>query len=316
MTKKYGVQHIYFIDRAHKIFQTNLATDMNLAFPESDFTRFLDWVFGNDKVMSDGIDLPRSPARSGPTATSAPRERTTSSKSRPRSAPASPQRLRLDEQVLLREFIHRSGPLAPQSQERRHLPDQRLRHLVAASSPQEARSGARRSRGQGASRAGVSADGDTYQYSGIPRDGDRGQIRILQAGHPRDHLRYRPGATGRHPGLGGLDDRAGAAAAADLLARLATAAEAAAGPAVQPARRGRAIAEGDLDQAIANTGRRDEIGQLAKSFASMRDAVRRTILDLRETNISIERFVPQAFLAIVGKPSIVESSWATTTART
>ena len=67
-----------------------------------------------------------------------------------------------------------------------------------------------------------------------------------------------------------------------------------------------AIAEGDLNQAIANTDRRDEIGQLANSFAAMRDAVRKTITDLRDTNISIERFVPQAFLAIVGKPSIVE----------
>ncbi|HTB38071.1 MAG TPA: adenylate/guanylate cyclase domain-containing protein, partial [Reyranella sp.] len=67
-----------------------------------------------------------------------------------------------------------------------------------------------------------------------------------------------------------------------------------------------AIAEGDLTQAIANTDRRDEIGQLAKSFASMRDAVRKTILDLKETNLSIERFVPHAFLAIMGKPSIVD----------
>ena len=30
LVKKYGVQHIYFIDRAHKVFQTNLPTDMNL----------------------------------------------------------------------------------------------------------------------------------------------------------------------------------------------------------------------------------------------------------------------------------------------
>ena len=35
-----------------------------------------------------------------------------------------------------------------------------------------------------------------------------------------------------------------------------------------------AIAQGDLDQAIANTDRRDEIGHFANSFASMRDAVR------------------------------------------
>ncbi len=40
LVKKYGIQHIYFIDRAHKVFQTNLAYDMNLAFPEGTFTRF------------------------------------------------------------------------------------------------------------------------------------------------------------------------------------------------------------------------------------------------------------------------------------
>src|SRR3977135_2923724 len=67
-----------------------------------------------------------------------------------------------------------------------------------------------------------------------------------------------------------------------------------------------AIAEGDLNHGIAHTARGDEIGLLAKSFASMRDAVRRTITDLKDTNISIERFVPQDFLAIVGKPSIVD----------
>jgi class 3 adenylate cyclase len=67
----------------------------------------------------------------------------------------------------------------------------------------------------------------------------------------------------------------------------------------------RAIAAGDLERAIADTERRDEIGHLAASFAAMRDAVRRTILDLRETNTAIERFVPKAFLALMGKTSIV-----------
>ena len=67
----------------------------------------------------------------------------------------------------------------------------------------------------------------------------------------------------------------------------------------------RAIAGGDLDHAIADTDRRDEIGNLATSFAGMRDAVRRTILDLKETNTAIERFVPRAFLALMGKRSIV-----------
>ncbi|MDB5487554.1 MAG: adenylate/guanylate cyclase protein, partial [Reyranella sp.] len=69
-----------------------------------------------------------------------------------------------------------------------------------------------------------------------------------------------------------------------------------------------AIAGGDLEHAIANTGRRDEIGHLARSFASMRDSVRSTINDLRETNLSIERFVPQAFLTKIGKPNILSVS--------
>jgi class 3 adenylate cyclase len=66
-----------------------------------------------------------------------------------------------------------------------------------------------------------------------------------------------------------------------------------------------AIAGGDLDHAIANTARRDEIGSLATSFDMMRGAVRKTIVDLKQTNLSIERFVPHAFLAMIGKPSIV-----------
>lgn len=66
-----------------------------------------------------------------------------------------------------------------------------------------------------------------------------------------------------------------------------------------------AIAGGDLDHAIADTERRDEIGHLARSFASMRDSVRTTINDLKETNLSIERFVPHAFLAKIGKANIL-----------
>ena len=57
LVKKYGIQHIYFINRTHRVFQTNLAYDMNLAFPEGKFTDFLDTVFGAGKVMNDGIDL-------------------------------------------------------------------------------------------------------------------------------------------------------------------------------------------------------------------------------------------------------------------
>jgi hypothetical protein len=57
LVAKYDVQHIYFIDRSHKVFQTNLAYDMNLLFPKSEFTDFLDKVYGKGKVMNDGFDL-------------------------------------------------------------------------------------------------------------------------------------------------------------------------------------------------------------------------------------------------------------------
>src|SRR5690349_16015686 len=57
LTRKYGVQNIYFIDRGYKVFQTNLSTDMDLQFPKGKFTSFLDTVYGRGEVMNDGIDL-------------------------------------------------------------------------------------------------------------------------------------------------------------------------------------------------------------------------------------------------------------------
>ena len=66
-------------------------TDMNLVFPKGEFTRFP--RFGVRRRQGHERrhrPVRRSRARSGPTATSAPREKTTSSRSRPTSAPASP----------------------------------------------------------------------------------------------------------------------------------------------------------------------------------------------------------------------------------
>src|SRR5918993_42000 len=57
LAHRHGVQHIYFINRSHVVFQTNLPGDMNLAFPKGPFTEFLDSVFGANRVMSDGIDI-------------------------------------------------------------------------------------------------------------------------------------------------------------------------------------------------------------------------------------------------------------------
>ncbi len=57
LTRTYDVERIYFIDRAYRIFQTNLPSDLDLQFPATGFTKFLDTVYGKDRVMSIGIDL-------------------------------------------------------------------------------------------------------------------------------------------------------------------------------------------------------------------------------------------------------------------
>ena len=57
LTRKYGVEHIYFINHDHRVFQTDLAADLNLQFPASEFTGFLDTVFDKGEVMSAGIDM-------------------------------------------------------------------------------------------------------------------------------------------------------------------------------------------------------------------------------------------------------------------
>ena len=57
LTRKFGIEHIYFIDRAYRVFQTNLPSDLNMVFPRGDFAQFLDDVFESGEVMSDGVDL-------------------------------------------------------------------------------------------------------------------------------------------------------------------------------------------------------------------------------------------------------------------
>jgi len=57
LAARYGVQHIYFIDRDHRVFNTNLPSDRGLVFPRGPFTDFLDSVIGKGRAMSDGVDL-------------------------------------------------------------------------------------------------------------------------------------------------------------------------------------------------------------------------------------------------------------------
>ena len=238
----YGVQHIYFINRSHVVFQTNLPGDMNLAFPKGPFTEFLDSVFGASRVMSDGIDLSRSPERSRPTATSGPRGKTTSSRPRPTSAAASTRPATAGWQVLLRRIADRPDTLESVGQGARHLSDQPGRHLVADPCRPEARSGPGRAHHQEPSRGDQQRRWPLSHHLQRRTDGVGDPARPSgdrQARDPQDHLRRRAGARGRHPGLPELDDRAGAADAGGVLDRLAAAAEAAARSPVQPARRGR-----------------------------------------------------------------------------
>ena len=142
LASKYGVQHIYFIDRAHKVFQTNLAYDMNLIFPKGEFTRFLDSVYGAGKVMNDGIDLSQVTGTLQHLQLLRSQGEGLHHRDLDRRARQHlpPGRLRLDEQVLLRGSLHRRRALESLRQGRRHLPDQRRRHLVADPCRREARS--------------------------------------------------------------------------------------------------------------------------------------------------------------------------------
>ncbi len=310
MTKKYGVQHIYFIDRAHKVFQTNLASDMNLAFPDSGFTRFLDSVYGDGLVTNDGIDLSsltgtlRTYSYFGPKGKDYIVEISTDVRASLADGPfgwmskfffedlfsdavrSNPYVKDLDIYLINAagtwSLLHVGKKLDPALSERvmksrrEEVVDQEGRYVTIYS---------------GEATAAASDPSHPVSPKFVIRQitYDTGLARqaVIQV-----FLSSMLVLAVMLPIVFWIASRLLQRQLLDPLFNL----------------RGEAgaIAEGDLNQAIANTERGDEIGQLAKSFASMRDAVRRTITDLRDTNISIERFVPQAFLAIVGKPSIVD----------
>lgn len=310
LTRTYGVQHIYFVDRAHRVFQTNLASDMNLTFPESSFTRFLDTVYGSNKVMSDGIDLSsltgtlRTYSYFGPEGKDYIIETSTE------------VRASLAEgnfgwmgayffQDLFADAL-RSNPYLKEVDLYLVTPAGAwsLLHIGKKLEP------ALVERLMKVRREEVPAGDGRYLtvYSGEETRAG------TQAGHPVTSkfvirkITYDTGLAREavlHVLLSSIIVLAAMLPivfwiASRLLQRQLL------DPLFSLRGEAGAIAEGDLDQAIANTNRIDEIGQLAKSFASMRDAVRRTILDLKHTNVSIERFVPQAFLSIVGKPSVAD----------
>jgi class 3 adenylate cyclase len=307
LTRKYEVEHVYFIDRNHRVFQTDLQADMNLQFPESEFTRFLDTVYGKGTVMSAGIDLSSQGGKLqtysyyGPTGADYIVE--TSTEVRPSlekgefpwmskfffedmfsDAVANNEYVRDVDIYLVTplaswSLLNEGKKLSPELSEKvmkegRQEIGSADGHQVTIYSPHTSSDG----------RAGPVANKlvirqVTYDVS-LAREAVYqvflSSLAMLVLLMPIVYL----------------------IAVRLLQWQLLN-------PLFNLRSEARAIADGNLDQAIADTNRRDEIGNLAASFATMRDAVRSTILDLRETNASIERFVPRPFLTIMGKPSIV-----------
>ena len=310
LVKKYGVQNIYFVDRRHQVFQTNLLSDLNLVFPESQFTHFLDSVFGGNKVMSDGIDISsrtgslKTYSYFGPPGKDYVIEISTDIRTNLDDTGfrwlanyffdellTDPVRTHPSVEAVDIYLISASGtwslihagekldPAAAQriiankreedtSDDGRYLTVYSAEQTRAASKPDHP----------------VSAK---YVIRKITYDVGLARAAVIQV-----LLSSMLVLAVMVPIVWLVASRLLQKQILDPLFNL----------------RGEAgaIAQGDLNQTIANIGRKDEIGQLAASFAAMRDSVRETITDLKETNLSIERFVPHAFLSIVGKPSIVE----------
>jgi len=305
---RYGVEHIYFIDRSYKVFQTNLAYDLGLVFPKGTFTAFLDEVFDENTVMSDGIDLS---AKTGTLRTYSyfgPRDkgyileastdvRTTLAQGDfgwmskfffedffSDAMRSNPYVLDVDIYLIndsgTWSLIHAGEKLDPALAEK---VVQNGRYDVAG--------------GHGRHVTAYSR----YFSAGAGKDGSVPPMLVIRKvtydiGLARDAV--------LHVFISSMIVLALMLPvvfwiAARLLQRQIL------DPLFNLRGEAGAVADGDLDHAIANIERRDEIGHLARSFASMRDAVRTTINDLKETNLSIERFVPHAFLAMLGKPNIV-----------
>lgn len=306
LAARYGVAHLYFIDRDHKIFNTNLSYDRGLVFPKGPFSEFLDSVFDKGRAMSDGIDL------SSVTGT-------------------------------LRTYTYYGPPgkdyLIEVSSEVRTT----LKHSDFGWMSQyffeDYFSDAVKSNA-------YVTDVDMYLINAsgtwsLIRPGEKLApalaAEILREGRVQvpDASGHRVTTYSRYNRTDTIKDERPMMIVRKVTYDLALARQAVVhvfvssmvmlavtlpliywlasrllqrriiDPILNLRGEAGAIADGDLDHAIANTDRGDEIGHLARSFASMRDSVRARIDDLRETNLAIERFVPRAFLAKIGKPNIV-----------
>ena len=306
LAARYGVAHLYFINRDHTIFNTNLAYDMGLVFPKGPFSDFLDSVFGKGQAMSDGIDLSsvtgtlRTYTYYGPPGKDYLIEASTEVRATLRQS---------DFSWMSQYFFEDYFSDAVQSNA--YVTDVDIYLINASGTWSLIRPGEKL---------------DPTLAAAVLRDG---RVEVPDAsGH-------RVTTYSRYNRADSIKDERPMMIVRKVTYDLALAREAVVhvfvssmvmlalmlplifwiasrllqrriiDPLLNLRGEAGAIAGGDLDHAIANTDRRDEIGHLARSFASMRDSVRSRINDLRETNLAIERFVPQAFLAKIGKPNIV-----------
>jgi len=307
LAKTYGVEDIYFIDRSHTIFQTNLSTDMRLSFPPSDFTRFLDSVFRQNKVMDVGIDMSDVTGKLNSYSYFGPPGK----------------------DYILEASIGIEGSLAEGEfgWMSKYFFQDLFKDAINVSENAKAvdlylvnDSGA-----WSLINFGVDTKLDPKLAARVVKDGryvlwdgpletiystDDSQ-KVTDAADPVRHVirkvTYDTSLARVAVRTVILNSLIALAIALPLVFLLASRLlqRQVVNPLLTLRNQARAIAAGDLDRAIADTDRRDEIGHLAASFATMRDSIRRTILDLKETNSAIERFVPRAFLAMMGKPSIV-----------
>jgi class 3 adenylate cyclase len=308
LAKKYEVQHIYFIDRSHRVFQTNLAADMNLHFEPSTFTRFLDSVYGQNKVMNDGIDLSvltgtlRTYSYFGPKDKDYIVEISTEVRESLAQG-AFGWMSTFFFQSLFNDAV-RSNPYVKGLDIYLYTPagTWSLLHVGKKLDPELADRLLKERREQSSDEHYITLYSGEDTRSATDPDHPVSPKFVIR------EITYDTGLARQAVWQVFLSSLLVLAVmlpvvywiAAQLLQKQLL------GPLLNLRGEAGAIASGDLDHPIANTDRRDELGQLARSFASMRDAVRRTITDLRETNLSIERFVPRAFLSMVGKPSILE----------
>ena len=308
LTKKYGVEHIYFINRDHRVFQTDLQADLNLQFPASEFTRFLDTVFDKGGVMSAGIDMSSQTGKLqtysyfGPRGTDYIVE--TSSELRPS--------IERGEFPWMGQYFF-DQMFADAVANNQYLKDVDIYLVTPAATWSLLDVGEKlppdiveRVAKEGRLEIPDADDDVVTIYSKHVNEDDAEQDPVANKMIIRQ-VAYDTGLARQAVQQVLISSLTVLLLLLPLVYLIASRLlqKQLLDPLFKLRSQARAIADGDLEQSIADTGRSDEIGHLASSFASMRDAVRRTITDLRDTNASIERFVPKPFLTIMGKPSIV-----------